>query len=94
MLMQPTEGSSPRSNQTGKWISAFGWLLTIGAVIGVLVGFSDLANLTLLAIAGVVFIPIGLLLVTNGRILSKLTNLEKSAHTADEQRPLDKGRFG
>jgi len=87
MPMQP---SSPRPNQTGKWISALGWVLTAGAMVSVLVGFSDLANLTLLAIAGVVFIPIGLLLVTNGRILSKLTILEKNTRPTDEPRRLAK----
>jgi len=90
MPMQPMEGSAPRSNQSGKWISALGWVLTAGALASALIGFSDLANLTLLAIAGVVFMPIGLLLVTNGRILSKLTSLEKSTRPTDEPRRLEK----
>jgi len=85
----PMQSSSPRANQTGKWIAGLGWLLTAGALVSAFIGFSDLANLTLLAIAGVVFIPIGLLLVTNGRILSKLTHLEKSTRPMDEQRRLD-----
>lgn len=83
MLMPSTEGSSPRALQSGKWISGMGWVVTVAALVSVVIGFSDWANLTLLAIAGVVFIPIGLLLVTNGRILNKLTNLEKRARHSD-----------
>lgn len=75
---QNSEGSPPKHNHTGKWIAALGWLLTGGAIICLLVGFSDLQNLAFLAVAGVIFIPIGLLLITNGRILSKLTNIEKN----------------
>lgn len=83
MPMPSTEGSSPRAPQSGKWISGLGWVLTAVALVSAVIGFSDWANLTLLAIAGVVFIPIGLLLVTNGRILNKLTNLEKRARNAN-----------
>lgn len=90
MPIQPTEDSSPRSNQAGKWVSALGWVLTVGALVSVIIGFSDWENLTLLVITGVVFIPIGLLLVTNGRILSKLTNLEQNARPTDAPRRLDK----
>lgn len=53
-------------------------------MISLLLGFSDLQNLAFLAIAGVIFIPIGLLLITNGRILSKLTNIEKNTGVAPQ----------
>ena len=69
-------------SRTGKWISALGWLVTGGGGASLVVGLSDLDNLTLLAIGGVIFIPIGLLLITNGQILSGLARIEKN--TKDE----------
>ncbi len=75
--------------QAGQWIAWLGRLVIAGAMVCLLVGFSDLENLLLLAIAGAVFIPIGLLLVTNGRILSKLANLEKNTRPRNPDGPSD-----
>lgn len=82
---QNSKGSPPRQNHAGKLVAALGWLLTGGAMISLLIGFSDLQNLAFLAITGVIFIPIGLLLITNGRILSKLTNIEKNTGVTVEE---------
>jgi len=84
----PNVGDLPlRRNHAGKWISALGWLLIAGALISLLISFSDWQNFAILTIAGVVFIPLGLLLVTNGRILSKLVNIEKNTRMAAEVNP-------
>jgi hypothetical protein len=79
----------------GRWISVIGWLLTGGGGIVLLIGFSDLQNLAILAAAGVVFIPIGLLLIANGRILNKLARIEKNTRIAAEAmqaKPLEESR--
>ena len=65
-------------SRTGKWISALGWLVTGGGGASLVVGLSDLDNLTILAVGGVIFIPIGLLLITNGQILRGLARIEKN----------------
>lgn len=69
---------SPARRQIGKWISGGGWLLAASGGVCLIIGLADLQNLALLAILGVVFIPIGLLLVTNGRILTGLAKIEKN----------------
>ncbi len=74
-------------SRTGKWISALGWLVTGGGGVSLVVGLSDLNNLTILVIGGVIFIPIGLLLITNGQILSGLARLEKNTTTAHAAPP-------
>ncbi|MDZ7304466.1 MAG: hypothetical protein ONB44_20270 [candidate division KSB1 bacterium] len=74
-------------SRTGKWISALGWLVTMGGGVSLVFGLSDLANLTLLAVGGVVFIPIGLLLIANGQILRGLARLEKNAKTTNAAPP-------
>lgn len=68
----------PVRRQSDKWISGGGWLLAASGGICLIIGLADLQNLAILAILGVVFIPIGLLLVTNGRILSGLAKIEKN----------------
>lgn len=64
--------------RTGKWISALGWLVTGGGGVSLIFGLSDLDNLAILAIGGVIFIPVGLLLITNGQILSGLARIERT----------------
>ncbi len=76
----------PRA-RTGKWVSVLGWVITAGGGISLVVGLSDLDNLTILAIGGVIFILIGLLLITNGQILSGLARLEKNTPASKEAQP-------
>jgi hypothetical protein len=81
-------------SRAGKWISALGWLVTGGGGVSLVVGLSDLDNLTILAIGGVIFIPIGLLLITNGQILRGLARIEKNTATANEAQPANRNPGG
>jgi hypothetical protein len=78
-IFQSTRIDDPaHRSRTGKWISALGWLVTSSGGVSLIFGLSDLDNLTILAIGGVIAIPIGLLLITNGQILSGLARIEKT----------------
>jgi hypothetical protein len=62
----------------GKWLAILGWVLTVCGLFGALLGFSDLQNFAVVAALGLMFIPLGLLLVTGGQILVGLAAIEKN----------------
>ncbi len=67
-----------RRRASAKWIAALGWLISLGGVVCLLAGLSDLQNLLALVAVGVVFVPLGLLVVANGHILAGLAAIEKN----------------
>ena len=86
-LPAPERHAAAASNRPGKWVSLLGWCMTAGAGFALLIGLTDVHNMAILLIAGAVFIPIGLLLITNGRILGKLANIEKNTRRTAEAAP-------
>lgn len=73
-----------RRRASAKWIAALGWLLSLGGVACLLIGISDLQNLIVLVAVGIVFVPLGLLVVANGHILAGLAAIEKNTSVKSE----------
>ncbi len=67
--------------RTAKWISGIGWFFTGGGVVCLLTGLSDLQNLIFVVALGIVFIPLGLVIVANGQILAGLATIEQNMRT-------------
>jgi hypothetical protein len=67
-----------RRRASAKWIAAMGWLLSLGGLVCLLAGLADVQNLLVLAAIGVVFVPLGLLVVANGHILAGLAAIERN----------------
>lgn len=67
-----------RRRAGAKWIAATGWLISLGGLVCLLAGLSDVQNLIVLAAVGVVFVPLGLLVVANGHILAGLAAIERN----------------
>lgn len=78
---QPHAGSErlvAKRHTRAQWLSFLGWLLIFSGACSVLLGFSDLQNLAVLIAMGIIFIPLGLLVVASGQILAGLAAIEKN----------------
>ncbi len=73
-----TDTTLSRRRASAKWIAALGWLLSLGGLVCLLAGLADVQNLIVLVAVGVVFVPLGLLVVSNGHILAGLAAIEKN----------------
>jgi len=59
----------------------------LGGGVSVILGFSDLQNLTALLIVGAVMIPVGILLIANSRILRGLAAIERNTRVSAQSIP-------
>ena len=78
------------ARRSAKWIAAFGRLISLGGLVCLLAGLADLQNLLVLVAVGVVFVPLGLLVVANGHILAGLAAIERNTRgqtTGDKEIP-------
>lgn len=73
-----------RRRAGAKWIAALGWFISLGGVVCLLLGLSDLQNLVVFVAVGIVFVPLGLLVVANGHILAGLAVIERNTSGKSE----------
>lgn len=78
------ENDTTLARRSAKWIAAFGWLISLGGLVCLLAGLADVQNLLVLAAIGVVFVPLGLLVVANGHILAGLAAIERNTRGQSE----------
>ncbi|NUO78593.1 hypothetical protein HUU05_00830 [candidate division KSB1 bacterium] len=84
------DASLARRRASAKWIAALGWLISLGGLVCIMIGLADVQNMIILAAVGIVFVPLGLLVVANGHILAGLAAIERN--TRGKEFPHEKGK--
>ncbi len=82
--------SLARRRASAKWIAALGWLISLGGLVCIMIGLADVQNMIILAAVGIVFVPLGLLVVANGHILAGVAAIERN--TRGKEIPREKGK--
>lgn len=77
------------AHSTDRWITTAGWILSVAGMVMLVLGLSDVLNLSFLFVSGLLAIPMGLLLVAAGHLINRLNMIEKNTRISAERRASD-----